>query len=722
MFRIFCILFLFYILIFTYSFETNEEDSKLDSPILSNLPLSAATPLSSVSSSISSQILTSTSSDSSSSVVSSSSLNTSFKYEIVIDSGSTGSRVYIYKYNPDDVFSSLVEVSQKRVTPAITNFLYDQEGLKEQLKELIFFASNSIPRSSVSSTPLSLKATAGVRALKDFEQEILINNIKKAIQDILDENYSIDCEKIEENEEVKEYLEKKTCVNFIYDKSETRIISGGEEALYGLLASNLSDQTKSVWDFTLGAADLGGSSKQIAFIMGIRDNQQGSSSSSSSTPTPSSPSISNNQSIFGMKSSDSSYTFDVNSKGIQSFLPKNFPFSLSSLLKFFKLDTFDWSSNQHPSSISSLCTPDFRLNLPDHDYSFEIFAKSLSGMGLVAAKDHIIMGLTKKFLKGGNIPYCVDIDENIVNEKVENIDEKVKKMDESIMKNEKIQQFVQLGFTFSEIDGSMGLEVLSSHLNNKDGEIILEENKEKSSNHHHVCLVPHKTLEDEDEDDEFFFELEIDDKEIINDENSSSVSIKIVNPCAPPGEPFPYPPPFNHLPWVGTGNFSQCTQLIKQLLLDKKALEISKCMTASSGSSSLFGSSSQSPTLSPSSSEFRLPSTIIAMDNFPKVMEVLGLSEFDTVSPRQIRQQAEKICKISWDELLASFPDGFHDYRAQKACFGSSYIYSILTYIYGMKEDDLTRFKPMEAHEKYTIGWPLGVALSNALKWKFETL
>ena len=49
-----------------------------------------------------------------------------------------------------------------------------------------------------------------------------------------------------------------------------------------------------------------------------------------------------------------------------------------------------------------------------------------------------------------------------------------------------------------------------------------------------------------------------------------------------------------------------------------------------------------------------------------------------------VHQTGQAICQISWQDLLARFPDS--NYRAQRACFGAAYIYFFMTDVYGISE------------------------------------
>jgi hypothetical protein len=162
----------------------------------------------------------------------------------------------------------------------------------------------------------------------------------------------------------------------------------------------------------------------------------------------------------------------------------------------------------------------------------------------------------------------------------------------------------------------------------------------------------------------------------------------LINPCAPVGERYPYSDSLADLPWLGTGDFTECAKLVSELVLTKASREMN-CMKY-----------------------VKAPSTI-AMDNFPKVLEVMGLRGDQGVAPRAIRAAGHRICQSPWPEVAARYPH-FPAYRAQQACFGASFIYVIATELYNVAEEDSASFLPTDEHAHFSVGWPLGAALSSA--------
>jgi hypothetical protein len=170
----------------------------------------------------------------------------------------------------------------------------------------------------------------------------------------------------------------------------------------------------------------------------------------------------------------------------------------------------------------------------------------------------------------------------------------------------------------------------------------------------------------------------------------------IYNPCVAPGERYPYAEDISNHSWVGTGDFDQCLMLVKEFLHQKASREIN-CVKKS-----------------------KVP-TIIAMDNFPKVLEVLKLADDKPVAPVAIKEAGRAICQRPWPEVLAEFP-GFMSFRAHQACFGAAYIYAITTELYNLKDDDLTSFLPTDTHLSYSVGWPLGATVFSIMNWKYEEM
>lgn len=184
------------------------------------------------------------------------------KYYVVLDCGSTGTRVYVYKAEIDHtltqdtslpiVVTSLRNGLQKKpgsqsgraydrmeTEPGLDKLVHNVTGLKTALKPLLKWAMKQIPEASHKSTSLFLYATAGVRRLPNEDSKWLLDNAWNVLKGSV----------------------------FVCRKDWVKIITGTEEAYYGWIALNYDSGNLGVKPRknTYGALDLGGSSLQVTF-------------------------------------------------------------------------------------------------------------------------------------------------------------------------------------------------------------------------------------------------------------------------------------------------------------------------------------------------------------------------------------------------------------------------------------------------------------------------
>lgn len=185
------------------------------------------------------------------------------KFYVVLDCGSTGTRVYVYQasvnykiHNKDGGFpillKSLPEDFQRKVgsksgraynrmetEPGFDKLVGNISGLREAIEPLVKWAKKQIPVKSHKNTSLFLYATAGLRRLPSSESEWLLNNARSIL--------------------------KRS--PFLCKREWVKIITGMEEAYYGWIALNYHIGVLGVMPKkdTFGALDLGGSSLQVTF-------------------------------------------------------------------------------------------------------------------------------------------------------------------------------------------------------------------------------------------------------------------------------------------------------------------------------------------------------------------------------------------------------------------------------------------------------------------------
>eukprot|EP01031_Cornospumella_fuschlensis_P039241 gene39241-47755_t len=524
-------------------------------------------------------------------------------YKVLIDSGSTGSRVYIYRYLRENPLLTMREVAHMRARPALSTFYQNRTGLEEQIHSLVDFAQKTVASRYHGSTAISLKATAGLRSLPITQQDWIISQVREIL----------------------------TKSNFSFNPVETKVISGGEEALFALLATNMAF-TNVTGDFslTLGAADMGGSSQQIAFALPPR------------------------------------------AMTLTSITQSLAQLSWSSL----------WSIFQPPPPA---CPPDFVLTLPPSPSSsstsigaaqpIEIFAQSIAGLGIVAAMEEVFELMAKRYMyevygqqhtQAGETEFCPVLSP-LVHE--------------------------------SSSSSSSCLPNFSPLLSWYGVDYHAQQPQQAHNNHNHTPAPP------------------------------------LRNPCVSASpSPFPYPASIAHLPWEGTGDFDQCAGWVRQVV-ESRAGGVARCMRELHWGGGVDADGDGKPA-EPSGSAWSLgtlggignmvshsknnyngkpskrtpPTSIIGMDNFPKVLEVMNLTRDTGISPYTIRQRGREVCRIPWQDILDQHPD-YPAYRAQNVCFGGVFIYTILTSVYHVEKHDEVSFVPTDEHHHFTVGWPLGAAL-----------
>lgn len=179
------------------------------------------------------------------------------KFYVVLDCGSTGTRVYVYQASVDHkkdgnlpiVLKSFTEgLSRKssgraydriETEPGFHMLVHNISGLKAAINPLVQWAEKQIPEHAHKTTAVFLYATAGVRRLPSADSKWL-----------LDKAWSI----------LKESP-------FLCRREWVKIISGMEEAYYGWIALNYQTRVlgASPKKATFGALDMGGSSLQVTF-------------------------------------------------------------------------------------------------------------------------------------------------------------------------------------------------------------------------------------------------------------------------------------------------------------------------------------------------------------------------------------------------------------------------------------------------------------------------
>jgi len=159
-------------------------------------------------------------------------------YTLVIDAGSSGSRVYIYQIEPQagrDI-PVVTMVGSEKVNPGISEFENDPEVGARNILTLLDYARAQIGADSRKQTPVYLLATAGMRLYSSDKRDRIMDKVGAVIRDE---------------------------GSFSFMTAMT--ISGRYEGLYGWLALNYLDDQFDPAQKRESLLEMGGASTQITF-------------------------------------------------------------------------------------------------------------------------------------------------------------------------------------------------------------------------------------------------------------------------------------------------------------------------------------------------------------------------------------------------------------------------------------------------------------------------
>ncbi|XP_025959995.2 ectonucleoside triphosphate diphosphohydrolase 6 isoform X5 [Dromaius novaehollandiae] len=161
-------------------------------------------------------------------------------YGIMFDAGSTGTRIHIFKFTQQPKETpKLTHETFKALKPGLSAYADDVEKSGQGIKELLEVAKSEVPMELWKSTPLVLKATAGLRLLPGEKAQKLLDKVKEIFQ-------------------ASPFFVRDNCVS---------IMNGTDEGVsawitINFLTGSLNDPQKR----SVGMLDLGGGSTQITFL------------------------------------------------------------------------------------------------------------------------------------------------------------------------------------------------------------------------------------------------------------------------------------------------------------------------------------------------------------------------------------------------------------------------------------------------------------------------
>jgi len=166
-------------------------------------------------------------------------------HAVVIDAGSTGSRVLAFTFKRDIFDGNQLKLEDelwKQNKPGLSSFALEPAKAGESVQQLLNSAKERIPAKYWSKTPITLKATAGLRLLPQEQSEAIIIEVKKVLEN--------------------------SGFQTITDEKLIEIMNPMEEGLFAWFTVNYllgSFQPNKHLSKSAASLDLGGGSTQITF-------------------------------------------------------------------------------------------------------------------------------------------------------------------------------------------------------------------------------------------------------------------------------------------------------------------------------------------------------------------------------------------------------------------------------------------------------------------------
>ncbi|KAF9525917.1 nucleoside phosphatase family-domain-containing protein [Crepidotus variabilis] len=106
------------------------------------------------------------------------------QWALMIDAGSTGSRIHIYKFNNCHASPSFEYEIFQQIHPGLSSFAKHPEDAAKSLDSLLDEAKKTVPKSMWGCTPVAVKATAGLRLLPGTEADEILHTVEHRLRTI----------------------------------------------------------------------------------------------------------------------------------------------------------------------------------------------------------------------------------------------------------------------------------------------------------------------------------------------------------------------------------------------------------------------------------------------------------------------------------------------------------------------------------------------------------
>lgn len=178
------------------------------------------------------------------------------QYVIMIDAGSSGSRVHVYHFNNCLASPRLVKEEFKMLEPGLSSYKADPEAAAKSLDPLLELALETVPKDSQKCTPIAVKATAGLRLIGEEKATAILDAVRT-------------------------HLETKYPFAVVSKEANgVAMLSGADEGAYAwvtvnyLLGNIVTGKSNGKRPATAAVFDLGGGSTQIVFEPTFEDANQ----------------------------------------------------------------------------------------------------------------------------------------------------------------------------------------------------------------------------------------------------------------------------------------------------------------------------------------------------------------------------------------------------------------------------------------------------------------
>jgi len=164
-------------------------------------------------------------------------------YVIVIDAGSTGSRIHVHEYSwaAGDELPNIAPSVNEKIKPGLSDYATHPADATAPVQKLLEWARSVVPADRRAETPIHLQATAGLRSITERQAADVLSVVRDTLR----------------------------ASEFLFEDGWALIISGEQEGINGWLATNylLGAFDPSTAAEAHGVVEMGGASMQITFAL-----------------------------------------------------------------------------------------------------------------------------------------------------------------------------------------------------------------------------------------------------------------------------------------------------------------------------------------------------------------------------------------------------------------------------------------------------------------------